>query len=60
MIRNSVFEIEAAKPAVSKMQFHLLTQSSLTADAVAVAYDQHPDHQLRVNRGAADVTVKRR
>src|SRR6478609_11865014 len=60
MIGNSVFKTEPAKPAVSKMQLYLLAQSSLTADAVAVAYNQHPDHQLGVNRGAAEVTVKRR
>ena len=58
MIRNSVFEIETEKPAVSKMHLHLLTQSSLTADTIAVANDQHSDHQLGVNRRAADVTVK--
>ena len=55
-----VVQIEAAEPAVSKMQLDLLAQSPLEADAVAVAHDQHPNHQLRVDRGPTNVAIERR
>jgi hypothetical protein len=42
------------------MQLDLLAQPSLKADTVAVAHDQHPDHQLGVNRRPANVAVERR
>jgi hypothetical protein len=60
VIRHFVIKTEAAKPAISKMQLDLLAQPSLKADTVAVAPDQHPDHQLGVNRRPANVTVERR
>ena len=37
---------------------HLLAQPALRADAEAVADDQHPDHQFRIDRGAADLAVE--
>jgi len=58
MIRNLVFEFETAEPAM--MKFDLLAQPPLEADAIAVADDEHSDHQLRVDRGSADVAVERR
>ena len=36
----------------------LLAQQPLGANTVAMAYDQHADHQLRVNRGAPNRAVK--
>jgi hypothetical protein len=36
---------------------HLVTQTALGTDAHAVADDQHPDHQLRINRGPAGVAI---
>jgi hypothetical protein len=35
----------------------LLAQPSLRANAEAVADDEHPDHQLGINRGPPDVAV---
>src|SRR5437667_11864834 len=60
VIWHFVVEIEAAKPAIGEMQLNLLAQSPLKANAVAVAHNQHPDHQLRVDRGPADLAVERR
>lgn len=37
---------------------HLFAQPSLGTDAVAVANDQHPHHQLRVDRGASDGAIE--
>src|SRR5205085_1995046 len=45
---------------ISQMQLDLLAQPSLKTDTVAVAHDQHPDHELRVNRRPANVAVKGR
>ena len=36
---------------------HLFTQSPLGADGEAIAHDEHPDHQLRIDRGTANVAV---
>src|SRR5205814_2927524 len=55
---NLVFKIEAAEPAISKMQFDLLAQSALGAKAIAVAHDEHPQHQFGINRGAAKLAVE--
>ena len=46
VIGNPVVEIETAKPPIGEVQFDLLAQLPLEADAIAVAHDQHPDHQL--------------
>src|SRR6266436_6872175 len=35
------------------------TQPPLEADAVAVAHDQHSDHELRVDRRSTDVAIER-
>jgi hypothetical protein len=42
------------------MQFDFLAQLPLKPDAVAVAHDQHPDHQLGIDRRPTDLTVERR
>jgi len=59
VIRHIGLEAEPAEPPVGQVEMNLLAQSTLGADAVAVAHQQHPDHQLRVDRGAADVAVIR-
>ena len=59
MIGNLVIEFEAAKPTITEMKFDLLAQLPLKADTVAVADNEHPDHQLRIDRGPPDVAVER-
>src|SRR6266508_4147384 len=58
VIGDVVVEIEPAEPPVGKVQFNLLAQPSFKADAVAVTDNQHPDHQLRIDRGTANVAIK--
>ncbi len=58
MVWNLVIEIELAEPAISKVQRHFLAQPPLMANAIAVPYQEHPDHQLGINRGSADLAVK--
>ena len=41
------------------MKFDLLAQLPFKADAIAVADNEHPDHQLRIDRGPLDVAVER-
>ena len=57
MIRNLVLDREPAKPAISKVHLHLTAQRPLRADCKHIANDEHPDHQHRINRGAADPGV---
>ena len=53
-------EIEAAEPTIGEVELDLPAELALEADAIAVADDEHSDHQLRVDRGSADVAVERR
>src|SRR5262249_16069633 len=52
-------EIELAEPAISKVQRHFLAQPALVTNAIAVTNQEHSDHQLRIDRGPADLAVKR-
>src|SRR6202790_576623 len=58
MVRNLIVEIELAEPAVSKVQRYFLAQPALMTNAIAVTDQEHPDHQLGIDRGPADVAVK--
>ena len=60
MVGHPVVEIEPAEPSIGQMQFDFLAQLPLEADAVAVAHNQHPDHQLGINRRPANVAVEGR
>src|ERR1700722_17453581 len=42
------------------MQFDLLAKPPLKANAVAIANDEHADHQLGVDRWSPDLAVERR
>ena len=59
VIGHSPVEAEAAEPAIGEVQVHLLAQPPLRADAHAVADDQHPHHQLGIDRRPAHVAVER-
>jgi hypothetical protein len=58
-MRNRVFKVELAKPAVGEVQLDLLCEPALGADAVAVADDEHAQHQLGINGGPANGAVVR-
>ncbi len=60
VIRDRIFETQSAKPAVRQIEAHLFTQTPLGADGVAIANQQHPDHQFWINRRPAEVAVMRR
>jgi hypothetical protein len=52
MIRDIARKPKPAKPAISKVQVDFLTQPPFGSNAKAIAHDQHPDEQLRIDRGA--------
>ena len=58
VVGHLVVEIEPAEPPIGQMQFDFLAQPPLEADAVAVAHDQHPDHQLGIDRRPADLAIE--
>src|SRR6202158_6183134 len=60
VIGHIVVEVEPAEPSVGQMQFDFLAQLPLKTDAVAVADDQHPDHQFGIDRGPANLAIKGR
>src|SRR6187455_3633346 len=59
VIGHRSIQVEPAEPAIGQVQLNLLAQPALGADTEAVADDQHPDHQLRIDRRAPRVAVER-
>jgi hypothetical protein len=57
MIGNLVLDAELAKPPVGQIDLDLSAQPPLRADRKHVAHNQHPDHQHRIDRGAARMRV---
>ena len=57
MIWNIAIEPQSTKPAIGQIEMDLLAQPTLRTNAQAVADDEHPDHQLRINRGPPDVAI---
>jgi len=60
MIGHIAVEPEPAEPPVGQIEVDLFAQAPLGADTEAVADDQHPDHQLRINRRPSQRAVERR
>src|SRR5204862_5687614 len=58
VVRNLVVKIEPAEPPIRKVKRNLLAKPPLETHAVAVADDQHPEHELGVDRGPANVAVE--
>src|SRR5215813_13466125 len=59
MMWDLVVEIELAEPPVGKVQPDFLAQTAFVSDAVAAPDNQHPDHELWIDRWTADLAVKR-
>ena len=59
MVWNLIVEIELAEPAVRKCSATSLAQPALVTNGIAVTDQKHPDHQLGIDRGPADLAVKR-
>ena len=59
MIRRLAIEPQAAEPAIGQIEMDLFAEPPLGPDAKAVADDQHPDQQFRIDRGTAEMAVIR-
>ena len=60
MIRHRAIQTEPAEPPVGQIEVNLIAQAPLRSDAEAVADQEHPDHQLGIDRSSTDTTVERR
>ena len=58
MIGDITVEPEPAEPPVRQIEVDLFAETPLGADTEAVPDDEHPDHQLGINRWPADLTVE--
>ena len=58
MIGNLAIQTEPAEPPVRQVEVNLFAKPALGSNAHAVAHDQHPDHQCRVDRGSPRPTVE--
>ena len=58
MIGNLAIQTEPAEPPVRQIEVNFLAKPTFRPNAHAITNDQHPDHQLRINRGPSDLTVK--
>ncbi len=58
MIRNPVIEIEPTEPPIREVHLDLLAKPPLGTDAIAIADNQHSDHEFRIDRGSANIAVK--
>src|SRR4030095_13939289 len=50
MIRDSVLNAELAEPAIGQVHLYFATDQSLRTDRKDISHNQHPDHQLRIDR----------
>jgi hypothetical protein len=60
MIGDISLDAEAAEPAIGEVELDLTAQRAFRADGEHIADDEHPDHQHRIDRGAADRRIVRR
>src|SRR3546814_19836038 len=59
VIGHSAVEPQPAEPTIREVQMHLLAQPPLRTDPHAIAADQHPDPQLRLDRRPTRVAIIR-
>jgi hypothetical protein len=59
MIGDVAVEPQATEPAIGKIEVDLVAQPTLRTDAEAVADDEDPDYQLRIDRGSSHVAIVR-
>ena len=57
VVRYTVGQIEATKPAIGQVQMHLFTEPPLRADVTTIANQQHADQQFWIDRRAASVAL---
>ena len=60
MVRHRVLKSQSTEPAIRQIEVNLFAQPALGTNAEAVTDDQHPHHQLRIDRRPPGVAVERR
>jgi hypothetical protein len=60
MIGHIAVEPEPAEPPVRQIEVDLFAEAPLGADTEAIPDDQHPDHQLGIDRWSSQRAVERR
>jgi hypothetical protein len=58
VIGNLAIQTESAEPPVRQIEVNLFAESALGPNAHAIADDQHPHYQCRVDRGSPRPTVE--
>ena len=59
VIGHRAIQIEPTEPTIGEVEMHLFAQPPFRADAHAIADDQHPDHQLGIDRWPTHRAVER-
>src|SRR6266516_1560643 len=59
MVRDGIFDAEFAEPAIGEVHLYFTTDQPLRADRKDIPHDQHPDHQLRIDRRATHGRIMR-
>src|SRR5713101_8133015 len=57
VIWDIVFQTQAAEPSICKVDLHLPANLTLRSNGEDVTHNEHPDHEHRVDRWAADRRV---
>src|SRR3990170_3657704 len=58
VIGHLAFQAQSAEPPISQIEVHFLAQAPFRTNATAVADDQHPDHQFRIDRRSTGGAVE--
>jgi len=59
VIRHCPIQTEPAEPPVGQIEMYLIAEAPLRSDAEAVTNQEHPDHQLGIDRRSTDATIER-
>jgi hypothetical protein len=59
VVGNIGVQPQPAEPPIGEIEMDLLAQPAFRADAVAIADQQHPDQQLRIDGGPPRRTIER-
>jgi hypothetical protein len=57
IVRNLAVEPQPAEPTIGQIEVDLIAQPPFRANAEAIADNQHPDHQLGIDRGSSHLAV---
>src|ERR1700722_15868503 len=59
MFRHRILDPQPTKPTIGQIKMPFFAQAPLRANPKTITNDQHPNHQLRIDRWSAGVAIKR-